>query len=173
MMKELSKLNQTKKDRLLVLFRTVLYMALNAKPFSNFQELLLLQEHTFDINLTEHYANDKQAVIFMKYTVETIRINVRSRLHASLFFGIMTDSSTDTANIEQEIVYVRYLDSDCYPVTHFLCLQSVEKADSEHLRQALSSALSINDSLNDLMTITLAKNKTCDLASTELLCKSV
>ncbi|XP_076340458.1 uncharacterized protein LOC143240984 isoform X1 [Tachypleus tridentatus] len=42
-MKELSKLNQTEKDHLLVLFRTALYMALNVKPFSDFQELLLLQ----------------------------------------------------------------------------------------------------------------------------------
>ncbi|XP_076340472.1 zinc finger protein 862-like isoform X1 [Tachypleus tridentatus] len=100
-MKELSILNQTEKDHLLVLFRTALYMALNVKPFSDFQELLLLQEHNFCMNLAEHYANDKQAVIFTKYIAETIRINVRSRLHTSLFYGIMTDGSTDVANIEQ------------------------------------------------------------------------
>ena len=56
------------------------------------------------------------------------------------FLSILSDSSTDSAIIEQEIVYMRYaLKGTSH--THFLGLAAVEKANAAHIFQGINSTL--------------------------------
>ena len=141
-MKSLHKMSEDEKAVLLKLFTTALYIALQNKPFTDFPQLLHLQSVNFNCDLTQNYSNGKQAACFIRYLAEAIREDVRSAFHASPFISTIMDGSTDTGNIDEEIVYVRYFNMETfYADCRFLCLKSVCKADAEHLFQVLTSAM--------------------------------
>ena len=49
------------------------------------------------------------------------------------FYSVLCDGSTDTASLEEEIVYLRYLNQNNKPETAFLCVCDVEKLDAAHI----------------------------------------
>lgn len=60
----------------------------------------------------------------------------------SPFMSILSDGSTDTGVLEQEIVYVRYVDvKEMIPVTSFVNIVELKSANSEGVLNAILSAL--------------------------------
>lgn len=56
--------------------------------------------------------------------------------------SILSDGSTDTGVLEQEIVYVRYVDvKEMIPVTTFVNIVELKSANSEGVLNAILSAL--------------------------------
>ena len=57
------------------------------------------------------------------------------------FFSILADGSTDISNTEQEIIYVTMLNENNKPVTQYVTLSSVPKANAENITEALKETM--------------------------------
>lgn len=73
---------------------------------------------------------------------EQLRSQIVSSLLAAPFVSILSDGSTDRSVIEQEIVYLRYVDQ-CMPTTKMINLISLESATAEGIFNAIFNALNI------------------------------
>lgn len=65
-------------------------------------------------------------------------------ISASKFISIMVDGSTDSSVIEEELLYVRSSIAGKVKV-QFLGIQAIEKADAEHVTDAICSSICSND----------------------------
>lgn len=86
------------------------------------------------------YRNANRAKEFMFYIAETERIKLREALATSKFLSVMSDSSTDSAVMEEELVYVRWATAGKMEV-RFVGIQSVDKPDASHIAEAISSIM--------------------------------
>ena len=55
-------------------------------------------------------------------------------------FSLLTDGSTDSAVIEEELVYVLFLTGDGYPSVKFLSIECPEHTDANGLKEAIKLA---------------------------------
>lgn len=86
------------------------------------------------------YRNSNRAKEFMFYIAEAERIKLREALATSKFLSVMSDSSTDSAVMEEELVYVRWATAGKVEV-RFVGIQSVAKPDASHIDEAISSIM--------------------------------
>lgn len=83
--------------------------------------------------------NDKQAATFTHYIAETLKKDFANKLQQAKMFSVLNDSSTDISVTNEELVYVRYLE-DGRPVTKFLSIQALGKADAVGIVAAIDKA---------------------------------
>ena len=83
--------------------------------------------------------NDKQAATFTYYIAETVKKDFANKLWQAKMFSVLNDSSTDISVTDEELVYVRYLE-DVRPVTKFLSIQALCKADAVAVVAAIDKA---------------------------------
>ncbi|XP_028439583.1 zinc finger protein 862-like [Perca flavescens] len=86
------------------------------------------------------YVNRKQARVFIKHIAAAERKTIQSKIAAAKFLSIMSDGSTDTALMEQEMLYTRLCNRGKVEV-HFVGIQDVEKADGENIAQAIDDMM--------------------------------
>nr|XP_006822890.1 PREDICTED: zinc finger protein 862-like [Saccoglossus kowalevskii] len=134
-------MDQTQYQRLQIIFRTAYYLAKNEKPFSDFADLLTLQEIN-GVKIGNTYRNDKQAASFIGFIGESIRRHVADSINESGLYSVLIDSSTDRAVVEEEIIYVRMLE-DCRPVTKFLSLQAMPRGTAESIITAIDAGFRV------------------------------
>ena len=125
-------------DRLVKLFHTVYYLIRAEQPFRDFVGLCSLQERN-GVNTGKSYRNDKQAATFTHYIAETVEKDFANKLRQAKMFSVLNDSSTDISVTDEELVYVRYLE-DGKPVTKFLSIQALAKADAVGIVAAIDKA---------------------------------
>ncbi len=112
-------LNETEIAHLSKLFKTAFYLAQREMPFTEFEELLSLQSVNFDIDLLRIYANDKQAKVFIEYIAKDISTELMSDVKKGPF-AVLCDGGTDSSVMEEEIMYVRYIEQTSFkPVTKY------------------------------------------------------
>ena len=61
-------------------------------------------------------------------------------INSACFVSVLSDGSTDSGVVEQEVVYVRYLDSGI-PKTHFAGINPPEKADAKGLLGSIETVI--------------------------------
>ena len=66
------------------------------------------------------YLNDKAAAVFMHHITEMAREELVESVQLSPFISLICDGSTDSAVFEQEMVYVRYVDSHGHIIVRVL-----------------------------------------------------
>ena len=82
------------------------------------------------LKIDETYRNRTQARNFVGYIAEVERNRIEAQFSNAKFVSILSDGSTDSAVIEEEIVYARYAKKGEVFV-QFLSLESVAKADMQ------------------------------------------
>ncbi|KAI8490506.1 hypothetical protein Bbelb_317740 [Branchiostoma belcheri] len=87
-------------------------------------------------NVDETYQNDKHAKAFAMYIHESMFATVKSAVDDAEFFSILSDGSTDSANVQEEIVYVQVLEN-FRPVIKSVALKPLQKADAESITREL------------------------------------
>ena len=92
------------------LFNTAYYVASENEPFAKFPKLCALQTKN-GLNFGTNYLNDKGCKMFLTSSSEVLRGDVSKELENVRFISILGDGSTDKGIIEQELVYVRLVDS--------------------------------------------------------------
>ena len=124
-----------------ILFKTVYHLTQLGRPFTDFQKEIQFLK-SIDVKVSDTYANDKQCRVFMDFIAKDLHFEMKS-LYDGKFFAILSDGSTDTSNQEEEIVYIRFIDNGL-PVTRFVTLKTMTKANAENLTQALMDTMSID-----------------------------
>lgn len=87
------------------------------------------------------YTNRKQAKVFIKYIAEAERSKSREAFSHAQFVSLLSDSSTDSAVIEEEILYARYAVKGEVTV-QYCSLEPVDKADAVHITAAIERGAS-------------------------------
>jgi hypothetical protein len=90
------------------------------------------------LDIGSTYLNRDAAKMFTHFIAEAQRNEMRSTYKTAKFLTILSDGSTDSAVIEQEIVYCRYAVRGKVH-TQFLGVQSVPKADASGIAHAIDS----------------------------------
>ena len=60
----------------------------------------------------------------------TIRDDIKSVVAKNHFVSVLSDGSTDSAVVEQEFVYLRYIDFDFTPITRLIEIVPLESANA-------------------------------------------
>lgn len=113
-------------------------MAKQGKPFSDFLYVMEIQRKN-KVDIGEQYINLEGCKLFIRWITKQMK---QELVTDSPFMSILSDGSTDTGVLEQEIVYVSYVDvKEMIPVTSFVNIVELKSADSEGVLNAILSAL--------------------------------
>ena len=104
-------LHEKHRKRLMILFNTAYGLAKKNRPFTDFPTVCSIQEKNGLVGLLgEIYITDKAAKHLTSSIAKTMMQKTAVDLHKARFVSVMSDGSTDTTIVEQEVVYVRYVD---------------------------------------------------------------
>ena len=70
---------------------------------------------------------------------EEIHTPVKENLAKANYFSVLVDGATDTATVEQELVYVRYLNSKAQQQNFFLSIEAVKSSDANGVLDSIMS----------------------------------
>ena len=93
------------RDSLRVKFNTVYYIAKHEKVFTDYPNLLELQEKNNVQGIGRNYITDCAAGVF-NVIGNSIKIDMKTELKSLRFYPVLSDGGTDSGNIEEELVYV-------------------------------------------------------------------
>ena len=86
------------------------------------------------------YRNRKQARTFVRFIAADEREKIAAKFSSVKFLSVLSDGSTDSAVIEEEIVYARYaVQGDV--TSQFVGLQAIAKANAENIAGAIERAV--------------------------------
>lgn len=104
----LAKMAETDKETMRVCFNTVYYLAKQERPFSDYPELLSLQQKN-GVKKFESNNNDRATGNFCDATGKTLKDALVKDLVDAKYYSLLTDGSTDSGVLEQELIYVLFL----------------------------------------------------------------
>ena len=104
-------MNEQLQEKMLKLFNTAYYLAVNERPMSDFASLCTLQIKN-SVDLCDFYLNDIQCKDFLESISAEQHLTVKETLNSKRprFLSMMADGGTDVSTKELELIYVRYLD---------------------------------------------------------------
>ena len=78
--------------------------------------------------------------VFTDYIGKVTKESFAKDFANARYYSVLSDSSTDSAVIEQEVVYVLYLSKDGVPVVKYLSIESAQNGDTDGLKDCISKA---------------------------------
>ncbi|XP_071964144.1 zinc finger protein 862-like [Antedon mediterranea] len=139
--KAIAKINASNFEILKKLFRTAYYVAKEEIALAKFPGLCKLQMAN-GVELKNTYINDHACGEFIKSMAHVQREKTTEELTAenTRFLSVLSDGSTDSGIIEQEIVYVRYL-SNGSPETRMVKIVDVKHGHAAGILDAIDDAV--------------------------------
>ena len=135
----LKKMTEQEGELLKNRFNSAYYLSKNERPYSDFEELLELQEKN---GATHHkgYRNERSAANFVDTCGQVLKDNMVQDLLNAKYYSILMDGSTDSSVTEQELIYILFLSKNGIPEVKFFSIESVKSADAEGLKSSLKEA---------------------------------
>ena len=129
------------RENLRVCFNTAYHIAKSEQPYSDYPGLLDLQFKN-GVQAFNSYKNDRAAAQFVDVIADELKDNLIKLLTNARYISLLTDGSTDSSTIEEELIYVLFLDQDGRPKVKFLSVEEPEHASAEGLKEAIGLAFS-------------------------------
>lgn len=104
----LKNLSKHETDRLKILMNTAHFTAKEDIAMHKFPKLCDLQEKN-GVDIGRNYRTDKKCREFVDAIAKTTRDDIKHDIENARFFTVMADGTTDSGVLEQEAVYVRYV----------------------------------------------------------------
>ena len=123
-----------------ILFNSAHYLAKQERPFSDFPDLLKLQEKDKTLGIKECYRNDRAAANFTDSIVKVAKDSFAKDLAKARYFCILSDGSTDCSVTEEELEYVMFLLCG-KPGLKFLSIEPVNNANAEGIYNCIEEAV--------------------------------
>lgn len=143
----ISQMNKNDLERTKRKFEVAYFVAKNTLPFTKYQEVLKLEEkHGVDIG--KSYRTDMKCAEFVNAIGTEMKDQLAENLLQAKFLGTLSDGSTDSATIEDEVVYATYFDpqphgKDTVEVkTCFIGLKSLKTASAVGVTEAITESFS-------------------------------
>ena len=134
----LRNMEDASREKMLKLFNIAYFVAKEELPFTKFAKLCFLHERN-NLELGRTYFNDHACRLFIEHIANVMRSELCTKLKASRFFSVMCDGSTDSAVLEQELIYVRFIDNGL-PVSKFVSIQELKSGDAPGIIMAIDAA---------------------------------
>ncbi|KAJ8042608.1 hypothetical protein HOLleu_09403 [Holothuria leucospilota] len=141
MFKVIKKMDSKQIARMRILFRTAYFVAKEGLSFSKFPQLCSLQACN-GLDLGSTYINDNGAATFIKAIGQHMNTEIQSEVENSEYFSVMSDGSTDVAHLEQELIYIRYLDGNATVRNKFVSIVELDDATAVGIQKGIHSGLS-------------------------------
>ena len=138
--KMVKKLNKDSEARMKVLFKTAFYIAKEKDAFNKFTSRLDYAE-SLGVDVGEMYRNDKSCRIFVDSIAAVEEADVASEVAKARFITVLADGSTNCGMIEQESVYVRFVDEHGLAQTKLAGMITLEAADAPGVLQGIIKGL--------------------------------
>ena len=127
------------RDSLRVKFNTVYYIAtVHEKTFTDYPNLLELQEKNDVQGIGKNYIIYHDAGVFIDVIGDSIKNDMKTELKSLRFYSILSDGSTDSGNIEEELVYVTYLSKGTAKVS-FLSMENAQNVNANGIKECIES----------------------------------
>ena len=134
----LRKLQEKDKASLEVKF-SIYYLVKCERPFTDYPHLITEKKNHVK-NIGNSYVTDRACAVFTDYIGKVTKESSAEDLANARYYSVLSDGSTDSAVIEQEVVYVLYLSKDGVPVVKYLSIESAENGDADRLKDCISKA---------------------------------
>ena len=135
----LAKMAESDKETMRVCFNTVYYLAKLERPFSNFPQLLSLQQKN-GVKQFENYKNDRAAANLCDATGKTLKDDLVKDLVDAKYYSLPTDGSTDSGVLKQELIYILFLNRSGRAEVKFYGIESPDHANAVGLKHAVELA---------------------------------
>ncbi|KAF3859041.1 hypothetical protein F7725_021440 [Dissostichus mawsoni] len=135
----LSKMQDELRAGMINLLHVSYFVVKSERPFTDFPVLVDLNRRT-GAKMPLCYHHDKACARFLVDIYQFIYDPILAELKSARFFSVMIDGETDKATLEQEIVYVRYLDSAKRPKNVFFSIEHVKRANAKGLYALIMGA---------------------------------
>ena len=132
------KMDNAHVQKMKLLFNTAYYVAKRERPYTDFEHLCQLQVKN-GLDLGNTYMNDHACHSFVHFEAEVLRAKLKDEIQKADFISVLSDTSTDVSNTEQEIVYVRMI-KDGIPHNNMLSLVSVDAANAPGILDTIDGA---------------------------------
>ena len=120
------------------LFRTCHALAHHARPFTDYVwQCRLDQVKGLNIGYNT-YQNDKACKTFTHYIAEVYRRELAGQIKQTKFISLMIDGATDSAVMEEELMYVRFV-VDGEVCMRFVGIANVDKPDAAGIVAAMDT----------------------------------
>ena len=136
----LRKLQEKDKASLEVKFNIAYYLAKHERPFTDYPHLITLEKKNHLKNIGNSYVTNRACAVFTDYIGMVTKESFAEDFANTRYYSVLSDGSTDSAVIEQEVVYVLYLSKDGVPIVKYLSIESAENGDTDGLKDCISKA---------------------------------
>ena len=120
-------------------FNSSYYLALKERPFTDFPELLILQEKNGTKNIGQAYLVNTACAEFTDYIVEVTKDSLETDIANANYYACLNDESTDSRTIEQDIVYLLF-SCEGTPTVKYFSVKSVKVADAAGIIESIETA---------------------------------
>ncbi|KAI4830176.1 hypothetical protein KUCAC02_001826 [Chaenocephalus aceratus] len=114
----LQKMSENVREKMTKLFNIAYFVAKEEAPFTMFPSLVDLH-HKNGLDLGDTYKNDNACRTFVQAIGQSMKDDLVEKLKNTHFFSVMSDSSVDRSQKDQEMVYLTYVE-DGKPVNPFV-----------------------------------------------------
>lgn len=143
--KTVFKYNKGQSERFKLLFNTAFAVAKNRKPFTDYELMCEVQKKN-GLDLGNDHLNRKACTEFVSSIAGSLQDSLKTKLQEAKFYSIMSDSSTDSAIVDQESILVRFVDPDTKePTTSLASIEPLETPDSNGVFLAIKRGLTTID----------------------------
>ena len=124
---------------------TVYHLIKNERrPFTDYPKLLELQKKNcvpelLDNQIFYRYATDDAGALFGDYIGEVTVESFKKDFAKATYYSVLTDGSTNANIIEEEAIYVLFLD-DGIPKSKYFSIENVKHRNAEGLHDAIKTA---------------------------------
>ena len=125
-------------ETLRICFNSAYYLVKQECPFSDYPNLITLQ-HKNSIKKSQSYVTDRAAADFTDCIAEVKKEDLIKAISTSNYFSLLTDGSTDSAVVEEETLYLLFL-NEGKPDIKFFSIKTPLHTTAEGLKEAISSA---------------------------------
>jgi len=135
----LQRLNNAVEDKMIKLFNTAYFVAKEEAPFTSFPKLVDLQVKN-GLHMGETYRNDQGCRTFVAAIGELEMDKLVENVRKARFFSVMSDSSMDRAILDQELIYITFI-QDGLPVNHLVNIVTLKHAHATGILDAILTGL--------------------------------
>ena len=132
-------LHEKHRQRLNMLFNTAYGLAKKSRPFTDFETVCRIQIKN-SMELGDNYINNKAVQQFTSCIAKMVTQLTSTDMQKARFLTVMSDRSTDTTIVEQEVIYVRYVRQG-NPITKLASIQALEHGHAEGVHQGVMQGL--------------------------------
>lgn len=136
----ITSLDEKNRHHLRVLTNTAYFVGKEELAFRKFGSLCGLQEKN-GVKMESMYRNEKMCSQFIASIADVEKEKTKREVRETRFLLLLSDSSTDAGIIEQEAVFVRYVDKQGRPWTKFLDIIPLESATADGVCNAITTSL--------------------------------